>query len=82
MISVTKWHPNFDPYDTHVSKVLAWVRFPCIPIEYYNGSMLLKLGNLVGKALYADNTSLTANMGKFAQVCVDIDLSKPLLAKF
>lgn len=82
LISVAKWHPNFDPYDVKVSKITAWVRFPGIPIEYYNVSALTKLGNLVGKALYVDKTTMNVSRGKYARACVEVDLSKPLLSKF
>lgn len=82
LVSVAKWHPHFDPFDVQVSKITAWVRFPGIPIEYYNAPALMKLGNLVGRALYVDRTTLSASRGKFARVCAEIELSKPLLAKF
>lgn len=42
----------------------------------------MKLVNLVGRALYVDSTTITARRGKYARACVEIDLSKPLLAKF
>lgn len=82
LVSLARWHPNFDPYDFHISTITAWVRFPDLPIEYYNNQALLKLGNLVGKALYVDKTTLNASRGKYAQVCVKIDLQKTLLAKY
>lgn len=27
LVSVTKWHPHFDPFDVQSSKITAWVRF-------------------------------------------------------
>lgn len=66
----------------NVSKILAWIRFPRLPIEYYNTQALMKLGNLVGRAMYVDKTMLNASRVKYARVSVEIDLSKPLPAKF
>lgn len=82
LVSVAKWHPFFDPYDVQVTNITAWVLFPGLPIEYYNATALMKPGNLVRRALYVDNTTLSATRGKYARVCAEIDLSKPLLAKY
>lgn len=81
LVSLAKWHPNFDPFDVQMTKITAWVRFTGIPIEYFNGAALMKLGNLVGRALYVDNTTLNATRGKYARACVELDLSKPLLGE-
>lgn len=82
LVPVAKWLPHFDPFDVQVSKITAWVRFPGLPIEYYNFQALMKLGALAGKSLYVDKTTLSASRGKYARVCAEIDLSKTLLAKY
>lgn len=74
--------PHFDPYGDNVSTITAWIRFPGLPIEYYNNQALMKLGALVGKALFVDNTTLNASRGKYARVCVELDLRQSLLAKY
>lgn len=33
---VKEWVSNFDPFQDMMEKVLVWVIFPCLPIEYYN----------------------------------------------
>lgn len=39
-------------------------------------------GNRIGRTLKVDNITLIASRGKFARVCVRIDLLKPLRSRF
>lgn len=82
LISVAKWHPHLDPYADNVTKITAWVRFPGLPIEFYHSQALMKLGSLVGPALYVDKATLRASRGTYARVCVELDLQKTVLAKY
>ncbi|OMP01262.1 hypothetical protein CCACVL1_03127 [Corchorus capsularis] len=59
----------------------AWVRFPELPTEYYDERFLLALGNTIGRAIKVDKTTHFASRGKFARVCVEIDLNKKLVPK-
>lgn len=61
LVSVSKWQPHFDPYEDNVSNITAWIRFPVVPIEYYNPQALMKLGPLVSKALFVDRTTIQAS---------------------
>lgn len=49
LVSVAKWQPHFDPYDLQFSKITTWVRFPGLPIEYYNFQALRSWGSLTRK---------------------------------
>ncbi|CAN1146931.1 hypothetical protein LINPERHAP2_LOCUS15566 [Linum perenne] len=59
-------------------RMVAWIRFPHLPIHLYHGQVLMALGNLVGKTVKIDSTTQTAERGKFARIAVEIDLDKPL----
>ncbi|KAJ9152791.1 hypothetical protein P3X46_026312 [Hevea brasiliensis] len=61
---------------------MVWVQIPDLPIEYFNKSFLLKVGNKIGRTVPVDDTTLQATQGKYARVCVEVDLSKSLLLKF
>lgn len=37
------WRPNFDPNTNTTKKVIVWVRFPDIPIEYYDHEFLFRV---------------------------------------
>ncbi|XP_019158517.1 PREDICTED: uncharacterized protein LOC109155288 [Ipomoea nil] len=76
------WRPNFDSRTDKLEKLLAWIRFPSLPIEYFDDDFLKKIGDVIGKPLKIDVTSSTASKGKFARVCVELDITKPLLSRF
>lgn len=44
--------------------------------------MLWKIGEKIAKILKIDRTTSVSMRGNFARLCVEVDLTKPLLAKF
>ncbi|XP_019153666.1 PREDICTED: uncharacterized protein LOC109150204 [Ipomoea nil] len=79
---VKEWEPNFDPWADKTEKVLVWVRFPCLPIEYYSGVFLRKIGVKIGRPVRVDHATSHASRGRFVRICVEVDITKPLLSKF
>ncbi|XP_061374680.1 uncharacterized protein LOC133316898 [Gastrolobium bilobum] len=89
---VQRWRPNFDPYDDKVKKLAVWIRIPGVPREFYTHKDLWRMGNMVGRTLRIDESSLRisgqgqleeiTDRGRFACICVEVDLSKSLLSKF
>lgn len=79
---VQEWKPNFDPKDNKTEKLLVWVRFPSLPIEYFEDAFLMKIGKNVGCPIKVDNTTSLVSKGKIARVCIELEMSKPLLSKF
>ena len=71
--------PNFKPSTANVSLVAVWVRLLELPIEYYEPSILRDLGNATGLILKIDTHTATETRGRFATLCVQIDLDKPLI---
>lgn len=78
-LAVQKWKPNFRSCQAKAPTTAVWVHFPRLPMEQYQEPILMFLGNQVGKALHVDRSTLLASKGRFARVCVEIDLSKPLI---
>lgn len=79
---VKEWVPNFDSFTDHLMNVLVWVRFPCLSIEYYNADFLMKLGEKIRRPIKIDYATSVTSRGKFARLCMKVDLSKCLLLKF
>lgn len=48
---------------------LVWLRFPQIPLEFFQKDFLLRLGNLVGKVVKVDFMIVVAMWEKLARVC-------------
>lgn len=81
-LAVKDWEPDFDPMKDTTQKLLVWVRFPCLPIEYYDYDFLMRVGKEIGEPKKVDQATSLASRGLFARVCVEVDITKPLLAKF
>lgn len=77
-----EWATNFNHFVDNIEKLLAWVRFPCLPIEYYDKEFLMKIRSKIGRPVRIDQVTRLISRGKFSRICVEIDVTKPLLAKF
>jgi hypothetical protein len=81
-LTVQEWKPNFNPVSDTIKEVAVWMRISGLPIEYYDSQILRFIGNIVGKTVKVDKNTLTQERGKYARLCVQVDLTKPLLAMF
>lgn len=79
---VRKWAPNFDPDLETIGSAAVWVRLPKLPMEYYDEEILTWMGNRIGTTVKVDLTTSLQSRGKFARICVQVDLGKPLLAMY
>ncbi|MBA0566641.1 hypothetical protein Golob_011439 [Gossypium lobatum] len=80
-LTVKKWKPNFHPETAVVWSTVIWIYCPGLPLEYFHESVLIDVGKLVGKPNKVDSNTSLATRGKFARICVQVDLSKPLLSQ-
>lgn len=74
--------PNFWPSRDTVNQLAMWMRILGLPIEYYDQRVLSFIGNRIGKAIKVDKNTLSRERGKYARLCTQVDLTKPLLAMF
>lgn len=79
---VQEWTPNFNPQTNRIEKILASVRLPALPMEYFDEDILLRIRDAIGRVIKVDDTTSLTSRGKFVLVCVELDVMKPLLAKF
>ncbi|KAL7173639.1 hypothetical protein ACSBR2_032988 [Camellia fascicularis] len=77
-LTVRKWQPDFKPAATEEIQTALWVRFPQLLIEYYNENVLFHIAKTMGKPLKIDLNTVTTTRGKYARVCIKMDLKKPL----
>lgn len=80
-LTVSKWKPYFNPAQAQVSKTLVWIRLTGIPVEFFDPELLMDIGNMVGRATKVDEHTLKAIRGKYARVCVELDLETTLTAQ-
>lgn len=81
-LHVQRWQPNFIADDAVITHLLVWVRFPKLSVEYYSIDWLHRAGNKLGKTLKVDMATIASSRGKYARVCVEIVLRKPLLTGY
>jgi len=65
-----------------IDTTLVSVSFPGLVLEYYDESILLTLASVVGTPRNVDMRTLDIGRGRFASVCVKIDLDKPMIERF
>ena len=78
-LSIQKWEANFKPSKAQVNLMAVWVRLHELPIEYYDAEVLKQLGRALGTVLRADTFIATEARGRYACICVQVDVSKPLV---
>lgn len=66
---------------TSTAGMAVWIHFPECPLEYVNDNLLMEAAKLVGKPLKIDTTTTMATKARFARICVEVDLWKPLVSK-
>ncbi|CAN1134747.1 hypothetical protein LINPERHAP2_LOCUS8458 [Linum perenne] len=81
-VVIQEWRPHFRPEETILSTLRVWVRLPGIPFEYFDRTILKIIGDRIGRTVRIDHTTLEGSRGNFARICVEVDLSKPLLSKY
>lgn len=52
----------------------------CI-LELFNDNLLYRLGSTLGQMLKIDKVTSVQVSGRFARICIEIDLDKPLQPK-
>ena len=61
-----------------MSSIAVWVRLNELPIEYYNAEALQIIGNAISKVLRVDTFTASETRGRFARICVQVVVEKPL----
>ena len=59
--------------------VAVWVRLPRLLIEYYDLEALKEIGQAIGTVLRIDTYTATKARGRYARLCIRVDIEKPLI---
>lgn len=71
--------PDFNPWTLPVEKVMVWVRFSHLPLEYYDELILKTLGNRIGRVV---KVYKQLSKRKFVRLCLVVELEKPSITNF
>ena len=77
-LSIRKWEANFKPSEAQVTYVAVCVRLNELPIKYYNTIVLRQIGQALGKVLRIGTHTETEARGRYARICVQVDIAKHL----
>ncbi|KAK9993144.1 hypothetical protein SO802_022847 [Lithocarpus litseifolius] len=78
-LAIKSWEPEFKASTTNFSQVAIWIRLPELPIEFYDPTILKKIGSMIGPVLRIDGHTATNARGRFARLCVQVCLDKPFV---
>lgn len=77
-LMVRAWSPEFDPLRDDIATTPVWVRLKNIPVNFYHRSILMGIAKGLGKPVRVDITTLNFERARFARICVEVNLAKPL----
>ncbi|CAN1188710.1 hypothetical protein LINPERHAP2_LOCUS39492 [Linum perenne] len=80
-ITVARWSLAFNE-DEPLGKVLTWVQLPKLPIHFFIHTTVNRIGNHIGRTIQMDLATSEGARARYARVCVEVDLAKPLLGKY
>ena len=78
-LSIRPWEPFFKPSTANVSLIAVWIRLCVLPFELYETEVLKQIGESIGKVLRIDSHTAMEARGKYARLCIQIDINKPLV---
>ncbi|CAI0411260.1 unnamed protein product [Linum tenue] len=81
-LTVHPWSEDFNPYEHEISSTLVWARLLDLPIHYFHQVAVMKIGSRIGKPIRVDQATSTGSRSDYARVCVQVDITRPLLSQF
>ncbi|KAL2936882.1 LINE-1 retrotransposable element ORF2 protein, partial [Bienertia sinuspersici] len=69
-IHVQYWVPGFKPSNASIDKSPVWMNLPELPIEFYEQSILQKVGDQIGSTIKIDANTLEGGKRRYAGVCI------------
>lgn len=80
-LAITNWSPDFVSPVAKVDCTLVWIRFPGLNLVFYDESFLLAMASAVGRPVKVDRNTLKVERGRFARICVEVDLTQLVVGK-
>lgn len=77
-LTVKTWNPDFI---SPAEKTKPWYGYVIMNLVYYDESILLALASAVGHPIKVDNNMKDFRRDHFACVCIDVDLTKPVVGR-
>lgn len=64
-----------------LKEIPPWVRLPKLPLPYWSGDSLSRIGSVIGKLVCADECATQHKRISYARLLIEVDITKPLIYK-
>ncbi|CAI0406612.1 unnamed protein product [Linum tenue] len=81
-LAIHRWYKGFNPWTSEIKSTLVWVQLPELPVEFINAEAVMQIAGLIGRPVRVDRATELGARAKFARVCVEVDLTRPLLSQY
>ncbi|WOL13471.1 hypothetical protein Cni_G22241 [Canna indica] len=68
----------FQPLKGVISVIPVWIQLPVLPLEFMHELILPQIATAIGKPVKIDDVTLSRKRGKFARICILLDIKKPI----
>ncbi|XP_026383325.1 uncharacterized protein LOC113278793 [Papaver somniferum] len=75
ILKLRLWEPNFNLANQKSTTAFVWVNFPGLGIEYWKESILMSLGDAIGRDIKVDETTLKREISYYTSVLIEVDLA-------
>lgn len=77
-LSVRQWEPNFAPHEATQTHTAIWLRLPTLPTEFYDQTILERIGSKLRATLKIDTCTSSTLRGRYARICIQVPRDVPL----
>lgn len=77
-LAMQKWKLGFNAKEDRITKLIVWVRITGLHVGRFEPHRIKRIGDLLGPTHRVDTRITSKARGKFARICVELDLTKPL----
>lgn len=80
-LTVRAWSGDLISQEAKIDTTMVCISFPGLYLFYYDESIILAMAATVGKPIKVDTNTKDVRRGRFARVCVEVDLTKPVVGR-
>ncbi|XP_057733751.1 uncharacterized protein LOC130948905 [Arachis stenosperma] len=78
-VAVKLWDIDFRPCEESFGSKLVWVRISGLPFWCYQEQAMMRIASAIGVPIKVDLATKLAERGRYARVCVQINLGLPVI---
>ncbi|XP_072052108.1 uncharacterized protein [Arachis hypogaea] len=78
-VAVKLWDIDFWPCEKSFGSTLVWVQISGLPIWCYQEQAMMRIASAIGVPIKVDLATKLAERGRYARVCVQINLGLPVI---